>query len=205
MSVDWKAIECAVIDWANGKLERRYPGVFTPEDNLQWADQNLPEPNYPFVTFKRDSVLTFGLYDETRTSFDEDAPEGEEIELETTGPREFTLTITASVDEETGSNDPNCDAMAIVTMLQSSLSQESTQAIFCLAGLVVVEELAVVDLSEEANGERISRAVMDILLRATSSCTEQTTYIETARIQSVPCNPSGPCDVSGVDIEVSGN
>lgn len=202
MSIDWKSVEVAIIDWAYGKLGDKF-GM--SRDQLQWADQNLPQPPYPFVTFKRDTVLRFGLRDETRQTYDPAAPSGEEIELETTGPREFTLQITASVDEETGSNDPNCDAMAINTLLQSSLSQLSTQEILCIAGLVVVEELAVVDISEEVNGERISEAVMDVRMRATSSITERTTYIETAQIRSIPCNPSGPSDVQGVDITVSGN
>jgi len=200
MSVDWEAIDGAVFDWVTAKLTH-----LDPETQFQWKDQNLPQPSYPFVSMKRDSVVRLGSSDEVRTTTDLSKPAGEEIGLETVGPREFTLTVEARVDEETGSRDPNCDAMALITRLQSSLSQLSTKEIFCLAGLVVVEELAVVDLSEEVNGERISMAAMDIRMRATSSVTERTGYINAARVRSVPCNPSGPGDVEGVDFTVSGN
>lgn len=200
MSVDWKAVQCAIFDWATGVLT-----TLDPDSQFQWKDQNLPQPAYPFLQMKRDSVVRVSARDEVRYTTDLSQPAGEEIGLETTGPREFTLKLDAKVDEETGSRDPNCDAMALITRLQSSLSQLSTQEIFCLSGLTVVEELAAVDLSEEVNGERISRATMDVRLRATSSCSERTGYINAARIRSVPCNPSGPCDVTGIDIEVTGN
>lgn len=202
--IDWKKVECAIIEWAQSKLpELMGPNI--EKDRFVWADQNLPRPPYPFILFKRDSVVRTSAVDEVRTSTDLTQPQGEEIGLETVGVREFTLSISAFVDEETGSTDPNCDAMALVTRLQLSLGQLSTREIFCLAGLAVVEELAVVDLSAVANGKFISRAAMDVRLRTTFSCVERTGYIETVRIRSVPCNPSGPCDVTGVDIEVTGN
>jgi hypothetical protein len=199
--IDWKMIECAVFDWALSKFEDRN----LEPTQVVWANQNIPQPAYPYLTLKRDSLVRTSAADEVRTSTDLTQEEGQEIALETYGVREFTLTINAFVDEETGSTDPNCDAMAMLSLLQVSLSQLSTQELFCLAGLAVIEELAVVDLSQVVNAEFISRAALDIRFRVTFSCIERTGYINTAQIQSVPCNPSGPCDVTGIDFEVTGN
>ena len=200
MSIDWKTIECAIIDWASGKLSQ-----LDAKTQFQWADQNIPQPPYPYLTFRRDSVLRTSAKDEVRDSTDLTRPKGEEIALETVGVREFTLTINCFVDEEAGSNDPNCDAIALLTLLQVSLSQNSAQEIFCLAGLAVIEELAVVNLSQVVNADFKSRAAMDIRFRTTFSCIEFVGYIDTVEIKSVPCNPEDPSgnDVSGVDLTVT--
>ena len=194
----WRDIECTLIEWAAPILD-------LDECRFIWENQNIPQPAYPYLTFRRDSLIRSGGADEQRTSTDLSQPEGEEVAIETVGIREFTLTVKALVDEETGSTDPDCDAVALLTQLQNSLSQQSVLDALCLGGLSVVQELAVVDLSQVVNGRFISRAALDIRFRTASSCIERTGYINTARVRSVPCNPSGPCDVTGVDFEVSGN
>ncbi len=197
MSVDWKSIECALIEWVFAKI----PNL--EEEQVIWDDQNISQPAYPFISLKRDTVIRIGARDEQRTETDLSQPQGQEIALISTGTREFTLTVNARVDELNGANDPNCDAMALVTLLQISLSQQSIQEAFCLAGLVVVEELAVIDLSQVVNGGFISRASMDVRFRTTFTCTEQTGFIDAVGIKSVPCDPPGLDDVSGVDLEVT--
>ena len=198
--IDWKAIETAIVDWAAGKLPE-----IDERNQLVWADQNLAQAPYPYLLFKRDSVIRSGSQDEVRDSTDLTQPLGKEIALDTRGVREFTLTINAFVDEETGANDPNCDAVALLSTLQLSLSELSTQEIFCLAGLAVIEELAITDLSEVVNATFISRASMDVRLRSIFSSIERTGFIDTVEISSVPVIPSGPSDVTGVNLTVVGS
>ena len=198
MSIDWKAIEQAIVrDWAAS----RFPTL--DKVHFQWADQDLAQPPYPYLSFRRDSIVRTGAKDEVRTSTDLSQPQGQEIALETTGIREFTLTINAFVDEEAGANDPNCDALFMLTLLQISLSQLSSQEIFCLAGLSVIEELAIVNLSQVVNGVFVSRAAMDVRFRTVFSNIERTGYIDTVEIASVPCDPPSLSDVSGVNLTVS--
>lgn len=198
MSLDWKLIECAFHEW----IDEKVPALGL--DHIIWADQNLPQPGYPYVTLKRDAITKVNGTDETRFTTDLAQPAGQEIGLETVGVREFTLSVNAFVDEKTGSNDPNCDAMAILGLLQVSLGQLSIKEKLCLAGMSVIEELSVVDLSQVVNDEMISRAAMDVRFRAAFSCVERTGYIDTVQIDSVPCNPATPSDVDGVSITVVG-
>jgi len=200
--IDWAAIECALFDWVNLSFDGSTNDVSLDTGQIVWKDQNIPQPVYPYIALKKNSVIRVGGKDEIRTSTDLTKPQGQEIALTTNGVREFTLGIEAFVDEQAGANKPNCDAMYMLSILQGSLSQQTTQETFCLAGLSVIEELAVVDLSEVVNGRFISRASMDVRFRTTFSCIERTGYIDTVRIKSVPCDPSGPNDVSGVDITV---
>ena len=197
--INWQEIECAIIDWAEGK--------FSDLDRTQFffEDQNLSQPPYPYLTFKRDSLVRVSGKDEIRVSTDLTQPAGKEIALETIGIREFTLTVNAWVDDESGGQDPNCNAMFMMSVLQLSLSQLSTQEIFCLAGISVVEELAVVNLSQVVNTAFVSRAAMDVRMRVAFSCIERTGYIDTVEISSVPCDPPSPSDVTGVDLTVTGS
>lgn len=196
MSIDWQTIDCAILEWAQYKLDD------LTEDRFQWSDQNLAQPAYPYLTFKRDSVVKTSAKDEVRTSTDLTQPQGEEIALETIGVREFTLTVQAFVDDDNGATDPNCDATALLTTLQLALSQLKIQEIFCLAGLAVVEELPIINLSREINGEFKSQAAMDVRFRTSFTCIERTGYIDTVEVSSVPCNPGGG-DVEGVDLTVT--
>jgi len=197
MSLGWAEVECAIVEWAQGKLEFE-------ENQFIWRNQNLPQPDYPYVELHRDSLISIGV-DETRETTDLSQPPGQEIALTTFGVREFTLTVNCYVDEANGSNDPDCDAMALMSMLQTSLAQISVMEAFCLAGLSIVEELAVVDLSQVVNGVFVSRASMDVRFRTTLCLVERTGYINTVQVNSEPCNPSGPSNVTGVALEVSGN
>lgn len=203
--IDWAAIQCAVFDWVNLSFDGETTDVSLNRNQIIWKDQNIPQPAYPYVTLKKDSVIRSGARDEIRTSTDLAQPQGQEVALTTNGVREFTLEIQAFVDEQAGANNPNCDAMYMISILQGSLSQQMTQEGFCLAGLSIIEELAVTDLSEVVNGRFISRASMDVRFRTTFTCVERTGFIDVANIKSVPCDPPGPNDVTGVDITVSGS
>jgi hypothetical protein len=197
--IDWKPIEAALVDWVLLELRTRIqPG------QVLWKGQNLPQPAYPYLLLKKDSIVkTSSAPDEKRETTNLGAASGEEITIETVAIREFTLSVEARVDEENGSTDANKDADYLLSVLQSSLSKNSVQESFCLLDLVPVEEFPVVGLNQVVNDEMISRATMDIKFRVTFTTEEKTGYVDAARIQSVPVTPSGPSDVEGVDFTVA--
>lgn len=196
MSLEWKPIDDALFNW----VLRVFPDL--SRASVQWENQNLPQPIYPFVTFNKGTLIGNGSQDETRETTDLAKPAGEEVALETVSVREFTLAINAHVDEESGSKDPDCDAFWMMTKLQVSLSQLSTEEAFELAGISIVEDLGVTDLSQTQNGVFFSKASMDVRLRICFSSVERTGYIDSANVQSMPSDPPQPNDVSGVDITV---
>lgn len=192
--IDWRPIKEALYDWALWPFESVQGLV------CHWDDQNLPRPAYPYLTLKRDSIIRVGGPDEVRSTTDLAQSQGEEIGLETTGAREFTLTVKAYVDEANGGIDPDCDAIALLTKLQGTLGTIYTQEAFCLIGLAVVEEMPVIDLSAERNSQRVSMAAMDIRLRATYSSVERTGYIDSTEVAS--CASAEPDAVTGVSFTV---
>ena len=194
MSIEWKPIDDALFDW----VLRVFPTLGRP--SVQWENQNLPQPAYPYVTFKKGSLVGNGSKDESRETTDLTAPAGEEVSIETVSVREFTLSVSAYVDESSGSKDPDCDAFWMMTRLQVSLSQLSTSEAFELVGISIVEDLGVDDLSQTQNGQFFSKANMDVRLRVCFSSIEKAGYIDSANVKSVPSDPPASGDISGIDI-----
>lgn len=170
----WKDIEEAIYDWVV---------LFTGCAAI-WADQNLPQPAYPYVDLKRTSVTPLGGRPEIRDTTDLTKPNGQEIELLATRPVEFVLTTQVHIDEEAGANNPDIDAFKIATRLQASLGLISVQETLAAAGLSIVEELLVIDTSLVVNGRFVNRAVMDVRLRTASVMTERVGYIEKVEVEA---------------------
>lgn len=177
--VDWAVIDDALFDWIIGALGLE-------NDQCLWAKQNAPQPRYPYVTLDHPGFADEpGTLDETRTSTDLGQPAGEEIELLTTGPREFTLTVTAHVDDRTGgAHDANANAEALLSKAHSSLGKQSVLDALAAAGIALIERMAVLDTSVVVNGEWVSQASMDVRLRVTSNVTERTGYIDKVAVSS---------------------
>lgn len=194
MSISWKPIDDALFDW----VLRVFPNL--ERANVQWEDQNLAQPHYPYVSFKKDSIIGNGSQDETRETTDLAQPLGQEVALETISVREFTLAINAHVDDESGGRDPDCDANWMMTKLQTSLSQLITKENFELAGISTIEDLGISNLSQTQNGVFFSKANMDVRFRVCFSSIERTGYIDSANVKSVPSDPPQSDDVSGIDI-----
>jgi hypothetical protein len=175
--ISWTVVDDAIQAWIVSSLSIATGRVI-------WAKQNLPQPAYPYVVLDHDGFTPDGTLDETRTTYDSQADPGEEIELLTTGPREFTLTVTAHVDVGEGAYDSDAQATALLSLAQSSLGQRSVLDALGAAGLAIIERLPVQDTSVVVNGEWNSQASMDVRLRATSNMTEQTGYIDKVLLSS---------------------
>ena len=112
----WDDIECAIHEWVTETLN-------LGEDRAIWENQNIPQPSYPYVSLLKSGPRMFGR-DEVRVQTDLGAALGEETELRTQGPREFTLTVqvhVGSLDGEDcpGPGDPMADAIALMSRLQA--------------------------------------------------------------------------------------
>lgn len=194
MSIVWKPIDDALFDW----VLRVFPNLV--RSHIQMEDQNLPQPPYPYVTFKKDSLISNGSQDETRETTDLTKSLGQEVAIETVSVREFTLAINAHVDEDSGSRDPDRDAFWMMTELQANLSSFIAKERFELAGISIIEELGVTNLSQTQNGVFFSKANLDIRFRVCFSSIERTGYIDSVNVKSVPSDPPQSDDVSGIDI-----
>ena len=194
MSISWKPIDDALFDW----VLRVFPNL--DRTHIQMEDQNLPQPRYPYVTFKKDSLISNGSQDESRETTDLTKPLGQEVAIETVSVREFTLEINAHVDEDSGSRDPDCDAFWMMTKLQANLSNLLTKERFELAGISIIEDLGVSNLSQTQNGVFFSKANLDIRFRVCFSSIELTGYIDSANVKSVPSDPPQSDDIQGIDI-----
>ena len=192
--IEWKSIEKVLFDW----VLRVFPNL--TKEAVQWEDQNLPEPIYPFVTLRKSTLVSIGAPDETRQTTDLSQPRGEEVSFETISVREFTLFMNAHVDEDSGAKDPDCDAFWMMTKLQTSLSQITTMENFELAGISTIEDLGVDNLSQTQNGEFFSKANMDVRLRVCFSEIDKRGYIDSANVKSVPSDPPQADDIKGIDI-----
>jgi len=168
--VDWSVVEGAVYDWITAEL---------PEGTgFVWENQNAPQPPYPYVSALVSSIVPEGGRKERRTQYDATKPAGEELDLVTFGTFTFTLTLSAHVDADAGAYDPLCNAQAIATRLQWSLSKQSVCDTLSAANVAIVGELAQTDTSLVINEEWISRATLDVSLRGVAVVSESTTYIE---------------------------
>ncbi len=173
--INWETVDNALYDWITGALV----GV-----GSIWANQNVPQPGYPYTTLLRSGTVETGTLDETRETTDLAQAAGEEIELETTGPREVTLTVTAHVGACAGGYKSNDSATALLSKAQSSLGQRSVLDALDAAGVAIIERLPVLDTSVAVNGEWVSQAAMEVRLRVTSSMTERVGYIDKVELSS---------------------
>lgn len=173
--VDWKTIDEGLYDWI----------VDTLDVSVIWENQNVPQPDYPYVSLLRSAFVELGGVPEKRTATDLAQPAGQEIEIEATTMVEFTLSVQAHVDADAGANDPACNAVALLGKLRASMGLLSVQRNFQdNLGLAIVERIAVQDISVVVNDEWISRALYDVRLRTRSSITERTGYIDKVELKS---------------------
>lgn len=174
--VDWETIDDGIYDWLVALL---------PSVSVIWANQNIPQPSYPYLSLLRNAFIELGGVPEKRYTTDLGQPAGDEIEIEATTMAEFTLSIQAHVDAGAGANDPAINAVALLGKVGASLGLLSVQRNFQdNLGLAIVERLPVQDISLVVNDEWISRAALDVRLRLRTSITERVGYIDKVELKS---------------------
>lgn len=177
--VDWTIIDEGLYDWLVGLLDI----------SVIWENQNVPQPDYPYLSLERGPIKKLGGVPEKRFR-----TVGVDKELEATSMIEFTLGIHAHVDAGAGANDPMCNGPALLEKVRASLGLESViRNLQDNLGLAVVEDMPVFDASIVVNDEWISRAFFEVRLRTRTVMTETVTAYDKVQLKSPQL---------GVDIEV---
>jgi hypothetical protein len=107
---------------------------------------------------------------------------GNEIEIKATGSRIITLNVQAFARNTRADNQaihPDRNAYNTLTVLQASLGLPTVQAQLRAADIALIEELPIIDLSEEVEDSILSRASMDVRMRTLSVLREYVGYIDT--------------------------
>ncbi len=169
---DRRTIEDAIYDWLSGSS-----GVAA-----HWDYQKPPQPQFPFSSMRILSITRIGGEDETRITEDPGAPAGEEIEQALSGPRR----LVCSFNFYSTSNDPTSDAALLAARAQSALSLPTYAAALYRAGVSVIDEGAIRDLSELQSETWVSRFQFDVTFGIASNVIEKIGYIETVEVDSPP-------------------
>lgn len=171
MPLDWTSIEDVLHAW----LVR---GTGLSAERVLWAEQLPPRLTRPFATLKLGALTRTGGADELRESTDLDAPDGEEIEFTAVGQRLLVVSCQAFTQDITG----GAAARALLARAQAALALPSVTEAFAGAGLVVVNEGGINDLTALLDTQFEGRAQMDVTFALAGSVTERTGYIAEAEI-----------------------
>lgn len=123
MSATLTPFEGAVRDWAAARAAIE----------AIWANQNGSPPAYPYVLLNETSNQRLGAYDQVTRLVDMSRPEGQEVELRTTGVRQIQVSIQVFVANAgmVGTH----SAQAILEDLRDSLQDDQILKTFRTAGL----------------------------------------------------------------------
>ena len=197
--IDWAVVEDAIHDWLVEELDEINDG------RVIWSNQSVAQPPYPYISLLRNNEVDLGIDEKRQRTLDDqgkvvgeeptagDAFENQEIIYQ---PIDWTLSIDAHVDVQSGGNDPNCNAMAILGKAKRSLGKTSVNNQLWDAGVAVARVLALVDTSAVVNTVWVSRARLDILVHSTSVASEKQPFIEKVRIVSQPLGVDFTVDAS---------
>lgn len=154
-----------------------------------WAEQGLPKQQPPFGLLRwLDNDTRLG-YDDHTLQEPDDYVDGEDIEIEHSGPREGVCKLEAYGPREAAgvTSTPHDAAYIALQRLSRSLEHTATLAALRRVGLVVVDVGSVVNLPLQIGGPRWEpRATLDMRVRYTASTIESGVgYIETFEATSV--------------------
>ncbi len=196
--IDYQQIDNAVFDWVVSRL----PEI---DSRIIWQNQDVEQPEYPYVDLLRTNETEEGGIPETRNNTldangDVILPGGVETPVENEQaayePTVFTLTIGAFTDERNGANDPNLNAMKLLSKLKASLGLRTVIDAFSSAGVSIVRPLLLIDTSEISNSDWVSRGTLDILLRTASVMTERVEFYDKVALESTALNVDTVVDAS---------
>lgn len=187
-AIDWQIIDRALVTWASGQAD-------LPRESVLFMDQKKTQAQYPYVTLKRIAgpVRDNGLTDNRVSEKYTNTNNREMLKVTVSGARQFTVSVQAYSERYAN---PNLDAVAILSTLQSSLELEGVlEQLATDADLTLVEAGDVLDTSYVVGGEWVSRATMDVRFRVASVLTEDVDFIESVEADS------DDMDISSIVIE----
>lgn len=168
MAFDWKKLEDAVFAWVHDASGLETSAIF-------FSQQDVNAPGGPYLTIKIGDPVRVGGHDGFTEAFDES--DGMVV-LTTIGPREVTIQV-AAYGCPTNGND---SARAVVGKLQDSLGLPSVRQTLIDAGLGVLEEGTVQDLSAIFGTDFEGRAVLEVLGLINATAEERSGYIHSVQL-----------------------
>jgi hypothetical protein len=184
--IDWHLVDLAIHTW----LDRVLPDEIADEQ-IVWADQNIDQPAYPFITLKKDGLeFVQGSSSESRT-----LEEAGDFFIQVRNLLEFRLTIRTHTDDRCN----GVNAFSLLSAILETLDLPSARNTLCDAGLVVIEHSPVLDISSTTNTKWTSRATTEIRFRVGAASHEAIEYFTSVVIDG-ECNgetqsftvPEGP-------------
>lgn len=178
--IPWQTVEDALYDWFNGVT-----GLATI-----WSEQDAPQPPYPYASINVIAGPTkVAGQDEQRITYDGGQPAGQEVGIEVAGLREMTLSCQIHVRQQDAT--PANHARDLMSRAQSSLGLPSVLSALQVAGLSVIEEGPVQNVSQVIEDTWIARAMMDVRFGLASSVEERTGYIAEVEADPLYKKPDG--------------
>jgi hypothetical protein len=170
MPIDFKGVEDALRQWV-------LDASALPESQVIFSHQNGNDPVAPYITVQLDDEIGVGL-DSVRTIYDEDADEGEEIELRSEGLRELVVTVQAYSDDTTGAS----SARALLSKVRAALGLPTVRSKLATAELACFDAGNVRNLSALYEADFEGRAVLEARFYVPQTASEKTGYISQVEI-----------------------
>lgn len=168
-----KQIEDAVKAWLGA-------ATGLPPTNVVIADQNAPPPDGSYVSVRVGASISRGV-DELHQTETVGAPAGEEVEFRLHSDRTVTVTVTAysaSTTDESGAD----VAVDVLEKARNKLGLPTIRDALNTAGLGVVEQGQVQNLSAVAGADFEGVASLDVRFSFRQTNTERTGYIATVEV-----------------------
>jgi hypothetical protein len=166
MALDWTAIENALHAWLAAST-----GLAAA--NVIWSNQSNPQPARPYVTMKMLDLGHVGR-DALTHAYDPTAVPRAELTTTVDGRRELTIAVQVFSASTTGA----ATARALLTKAQTALSLPGVQSVLSAAGLAILNEGRITDLTELLETRWQSRASVDVQFNCVDSAQETTGFIE---------------------------
>jgi hypothetical protein len=168
MAINWEAVEAALFTWV-----QTASGLNA--NNVIWSDQDFEPPDDDYVTLRLGDLVRVGQ-DGLTHIFDAGQPNGEEIEFRTKGVREFVVSVNAFTNQTGGGT----GARALLDKIQAALALPSKRDALNAAGVGVLDEGRVQNLSQLGAADFVGRATLEVRMMITQTASEKTGYIATA-------------------------
>jgi hypothetical protein len=166
MTIDFNAVRTSLYNWAVANIPSGMPVIY--------LYPNAPRPTVDYITLYIQSVVQIA-WDYIQGPLD-DSGISQQV-----GDREFTLQINAY----------GGDPITILNTLRTSLQKQSVLDSLASNGLVVVDWLAINDVTELVDSRMEQRAAMDILFRIADIYNDDPGVIDTVSLEEVFKNPAG--------------
>ncbi len=160
IAINWENIQNALYNWVSSKTDIAWI----------WANQDAPQPSYPYGVLNIISGPVKIGFDELRYLVSDD-----KLDLDVVGNRQFTCSLQVNIGPPDADVLPNYDSRALMSYLQATLGLPSVQDLFRTANFSVINAPVAEQFDQVVADFWISRTQMDLICQTTSCITETDT------------------------------